>query len=54
MVKSNWIYLNTLMWETMKNNTEKLKEAAELFCIAYTAEKERVFEAIIPNYEKKL
>lgn len=34
--------------------TEKLKEAAEQFCIQYTAEKERVFQAIIPNYEKKL
>lgn len=34
--------------------TEKLKEAANQFCIEYAAEKERVFQAIIPNYEKKL
>ena len=33
--------------------TEKLKEAAELFCIAYASEKERVFRAIIPNYQNK-
>lgn len=32
--------------------TEKLKEAAEQFCIQYASEKERVFEAIIPNYTK--
>lgn len=31
--------------------TEKLKEAAELFCIAYATERERVFRAIIPNYD---
>ena len=31
--------------------TEKLKEAAELFCIEYATERERVFRAIIPNYD---
>jgi len=35
----------------MKNNAEKLKEASNQFCIEYTQERERVFRAIIPNYD---
>ena len=31
--------------------TEKLKEAAAQFCIEYATERERVFEAIFPNYD---